>query len=333
MARRRTRDQGIALILSLLVLVLLVVLVGQMAIGTRQDRVLADNRLADLQNSYGARAGYHRAALVLQHDLELDANVDFLGERWAAPLNFELGRAKVQAQTLDSERFVSLAQLVNDKGEPNPVVAAQLRRLVKVLRHPPDVAERILDYVDADNKGPFETRARNERFFNADELLRVEGLTPEILYGSTAHGETKKGLLEFVTVWPRTSSEGGSAPGAVNVNTAPAEVLESLADDMTPELAAAIVAARTSLGQDGRPRGFQKVEDLKTVQGLGGIYDQIAPLALVKSSTFEIRARSGVGNVEKAWVFVARRGPKGLTLLSQQRQNELVTAQLPEPEE
>jgi general secretion pathway protein K len=329
--RLRSRDRGIALILALLVLVLLIVLVGQMAIGTRQDRVLAENRVADLQNTYGARAGYHRAALVLQADLELAGDVDTLGERWAQAIDFDLGQGHVSTAILDCERFISLSQLVNDKGDPNPAVAAQLRRLVRALRHPSDTAERIIDYIDADNKGSYETRARNERLLNAEELLRIEGLTPEVVYGGTVSGETRKGLLEFITVWPRTAAAG--AAGAVNINTAPAEVLEALADDMTPALAAAIVAWRMSPGPDGRPVGFKKAEDLKDVPGLAPIYDQLASSCVVKAATFEIRARSTVGNVEKAWVFIAQRSPKGLTLLSSQRLNDFLTAKPPDVEQ
>ncbi|HEX7899141.1 MAG TPA: type II secretion system protein GspK [Planctomycetota bacterium] len=335
MVRLRSRDRGIALILALLVLVLLIVLVGQMAIGTRQDRVLAENRVADLQNTYGARAGYHRAALVLQADLELAAEVDSLGERWAQPIDFELGQAKVSTLILDCERFISLAQLVNDKGEVNPPVAAQLRRLVRALRHPPDTADRIIDYIDADNKGSYESRARNERLMNAEELLRVEGLAPETLYGGTIAGEVRKGLLDFVTVWPRVAAPGGATatPGAVNVNTAPQEVLEALSDEMTPALAGAVAAFRMTPGEDGRPQGFKKVEDLKSVPGLGALYEGIAASCVVKASTFEIRARSTVRNVEKAWVFVAQRGQKGLTLLSQQRLNDFATAKPPDVDE
>lgn len=329
---RRRRDRGIALILALLVLVLLIVLVGQMAIGTRQDRTLAENRVADLQNTYSARAGYYRAALVLKADLEQSADVDSIGERWSQPIDVELGKGKVSATTFDCERFISLSQLVNDKGELNPVVAEQLRRLVRTLRHPPEAAERIIDYIDGDNKGSYETRARNERLFNAEELLRVEGLAPEVLYGGTVAGETKKGIFDFVTVWPRTSVEGGPPPGAVNVNTAPVEVLEVLVEDMTPGVAAAIAAYRSNPGPDGRPQGIRTPEDLRNVQGIGPIYDKLAPLTLVKSTLFEIRSKASVGNVEKSWVFVARRTSKGLTLLSQQRLNDFLTVKPPDLE-
>ncbi len=331
MVRLRSRDRGIALIMALLVLVLLIVLVGQMAIGTRHDRTLAENRLADLQNTYAARSGYYRASLVLKADLEQGKDVDSLGERWAQPVTLELGRGRVSTTAYDVERFISLARLVNDKGELNLLVAAQLRRLVRNLRHPPDAADRILDYIDGDNKGAYETRARNERLLNAEELLRIEGLAPEVLYGGKVAGEDRKGILDFVTVWPRTSET--SSGGKININTAPAEVLEALADEMTPALAAAIVAERSLPGPDGRPRGFQKVEDLKGVAALGPVYDKIATSCVVKSTAFEIRSSASVGNVEKTWIFVAERTDKGLKLLSSQRRNDFLTVKPPDLEE
>ena len=331
MIRLRSRDRGIALIMALLVLVLLIVLVGQMAIGTRYDRALADNRLADLQNTYAARSGYHRVALVLKADLERGKDVDSLGERWAEPVSLDLGRGRVSAVAYDVERFISLARVVNDKGEVDPVIAAQLRRLVRNLRHPPDAADRILDYLDGDNKGAFEMRARNERLLNAEELLRIEGLAPEVLYGGKVAGEDRRGILDFVTVWPRTS-ETVSA-GKININTAPPEVLEALADEMTPALAAAIVAERSLPGPDGRPRGFQKVEDLKAVKALGPLYEQIAQACTVKSTIFEIRSLASVGNVEKTWIFVAERTDKGLKLLGSQRRNDFLTVKPAELDE
>jgi hypothetical protein len=102
---------------------------------------------------------------------------------------------------------------------------------------------------------------------------------------------------------------------------------------MTPTLAAAIAAWRMSPGPDGRPQGIRQVEDLKSVPGMGPVYDLIAPSCGVKATTFEIRSRATVGNVEKAWVFVAQRSAKGLTLLSQQRLNDLLTVKPPEEPE
>ncbi|RPH51834.1 MAG: general secretion pathway protein GspK [Planctomycetota bacterium] len=306
---RRRKDEGIALILALLVLVILVVVILQMTASSLHNRTLAENHLSDLQNTYGARAGYARALLFLQEDLEKSPEVDSLRERWATPLEFPMGKAQVKVSIADSERYINLSQLVNDKGEVNPTVASQLKRLVKLLRHTPDIADRIIDYIDQDTKGEFEAKAKNDKLFNMDELLRIEGLTPEIVYGGVIQGQETKGLREFLTIWPKAPPEGGTGTaGMVNVNTASSEVLQSLSDLMTPAVAEAIVNYRTQPGTDGKMQEFQKVDDLKRVQTMtDGIFTSIQPQLVVKSSTFEIRSRGTVANVEKTWVYVVQR--------------------------
>lgn len=310
---KRRKDRGIALILALLVLVLLVVVILQMTATSLHNRTLAENHLADLQNTYGARAGLTRAMLYLQADQEQAAELDSLREPWATPLEFDLGKAHVRVQICDAERFINLSQLSNDKGEPNAPVVAQLKRLVKNLKLTPDIADRILDYIDADTKGEFEARAKNDKLFNLEELLRIEGVTPEIVYGGVFPDGERKGLREFLTIWPKTA-EGGATPGTVNINTAPVEVLWSLSDLMTQGVAEAIVAYRTQPGPDGKLQEFSKPDDLKRVQGMNdGIYTSLQGQIAVKSSTFEVRARGTVGKVEKAWVYVVQRKAGGGT--------------------
>lgn len=331
--RRRSGERGIALLLALLVLVLLSVIIVQMTASSLHTKTTAENHVADLQNTYALRAGYAQALLFLQSDQEESADRDTLTERWAQPLEFDLGRAHVQVLIQDSERFVSLARLVDDEGNVNPAVASQLRRLLRNLRHPPDMADRIIDYIDGDSKGAFEARAKNERLFNPEELLRIEGVTPEVVYGGSVGGEDRKGLASFVTPWPLTAPAGGST-GAINVNTASLEVLQALADEVTPVAAAAIIAARSAPGSDGKITGFKSVEDLKQAAGVGGaVFDAIAPQLTVKSSTFEIRVRSRIGTLEKSWVYVVSRGGAdggGITLLGSQRLNDFLTVRPPE---
>lgn len=332
--RRRRRDRGaIALILALMVLIVLALVVTQMSSTSVHNRTVAENHLADLQNTYGTRSGYAHARLLLEADLEGGAEVDTLHERWAAPFSIEVGRAQVQVSIRDAERALNLSALVNDKGEPNAPVVAALRRLAALLGHPADVAERIVDYVDADGRGGFETRSRNRRLMDVDELLRIEGLGPEVLYGVPEGEEGPRGLLEYVTVWPVQGT------WSVNVNTAPPEVLQALSDEMTAPVAAAIAAWRAGRGSDGRPREFRSVEDVKQVPGMTDeIFTSIQGSLAVRSSVFEVRARSRVGRVEKGWLYVLRRtaaqGDRAgsLKLLAARRRNDLVTARPPEEE-
>lgn len=315
----------------------LILLVAQMTVTSTHNRTVSENLLSDLQNSYGTRSGFHRAMIHLQMDSERAATVDALTERWAAPLAFEMGRASVRVTVHDSERGLNLTQLASGK-EAHPAVAAQLRRLARILGHPPDSAERIIDYIDANAKGEFEMGARNAPLYNIEELLRIEGLKPEILYGTHAEGQARKGLLEFLTLWPQETAKGASLPAPqINVNTAPSEILQSLSDGMTPGIAEAIVARRSEQTPEGRPRHFQTTAELAEITAIPReVLAEITPQVSVRSSTFEIRVRSQAGTLERAWVYVVRREAskeQALKLVASQRQNDLLTVHPPGEEE
>jgi type II secretory pathway component PulK len=110
------------------VLIILVVVILQMTATSLHNRTLAENHLADLQNTYGAPRRLARAQLYLQADQEQNPEVDSLRETWATPLEFTLGKAHVRVQICDAERFINLSMLTNEKGEPNPEVVSQLKR-------------------------------------------------------------------------------------------------------------------------------------------------------------------------------------------------------------
>ena len=334
----RRRDRGIALLLALLILAMLVILIGQMTVTSLHNRTTAENPLADLKNAYGTRSGYHHAILYLAADLDKTPNVDTLHERWASPIDLDLAGARVSVEVKDSERFLNLSHLVNEKGETNAAVAERLRRLVLILHLPPETAERIIDYIDGDTRGSFESGARNEPPYSLDELLRIEDLPREALFGSAEGGEPRKGLLEFLSVWPRgTGKEEPTPAGAVNVNTAPAEILWALSDKMTPALADAIVAHRNTPldSAAGGFQDFQSVEDVRKVQGMTDeIFQEISKSLVVRSYTFEARARCATGHVERGWNYVIRRlaDKKRMSLLASQRMSDFAAARPPEGE-
>lgn len=334
----RRRDRGVALLLALLILTLLAVLIGQMTITSLHDRTVAENPVLELKNSYGTRSGYHQAILFLAADLERTPGVDTLHERWASPLEFDLAGVRVRVTIRDSESLLNLHHLVNEQGERIPEMAERLRRLALNLGHPAEAAERILDYIDADTRGPFEIGTRNAPPWTLEELLRIPDLPRETLTGSVRDGEGRKGLLEFLTVWPRP---GGKDPtgsvGKVNVNTAPTELLAALPDKMTPVLAEAIVAHRNSPapGAVSGFQDFQNPDDVRRVQGMTDeVYQEISKYLVVRSATFEIRVRSQAGRAEKAWTYVVRRDTekKSLRLVAAQRFTDFLTTAPPEEE-
>ena len=91
MRRRTRRDRGVALLLAVSLVMLLVVLVGSMVISVSHSRLVADNYLDDLQNTYALRSGYHHALLYLQVDQKESGSVDTLHERWAKEISLTVG--------------------------------------------------------------------------------------------------------------------------------------------------------------------------------------------------------------------------------------------------
>ncbi len=118
--------------------------------------------------------------------------------------------------------------------------ALRLSLLLNHLDIEAAVAQAILDWVDGDSEARFPNgaedayymrldtpyRAANRPFTDVSELLLVRGVTPEV-YAR---------LRPFVTVLPGET--------AININTAPAELLMSLAPGIDRRMADLMIAAR-----------------------------------------------------------------------------------------
>ena len=297
MKTTRGRESGVALLLALLVLTILILLVGQMVLAGAHNRSVSRNATAALQNEYGVLAGYRQALVRIEADHDRTPDTDALDDVWTPGFAFDLGSAQVSGKIVDVERRFNLSGLVNDDGEVVPEARDQLVRLIQILGHEAtENAERIVDYVDADTKGPFEAGARNSKLMNLQELQRIEGLKREVLFGD---GQ-RRALLPFLTVWPKDVGI------KINPNTAPSEVIQSLDEDMTAQRAQAILDWRSAAGDDGRLRVFKSNDDLKQVTELPNeLITRIAARLTFKAGAYEIRVVSKTFGVERKELYVA----------------------------
>lgn len=335
----RRGDRGVALLLAVSMVLLLVVLVGSMVISASYSRTLSENYLDDLQNTYALRSAYHYALLYLRVDASETPNVDTLHEPWAQPLELEVGKARVTITIIDAERRFNLARLLSKDGGRCDRTRDQAEKLFQTLDQDPDLAERIADYIDADSTGSYEQGASNRLLFTLDELLRVQGFSREILYGegTSALGDGgAKPLQSYVTVWPRDAAScNGMGDLSINANTATGEVLQSLADGMTEEMADEIIRWREEADPSGNPNAFKSIRDVKdNISSIdSGTLDELSKSLVFKSTVFLIHAESRLKNLSKAWVYVVRRqgGNRPYALLAQYRKNDL--KEFPEPGE
>lgn len=337
-----------ALLMAVSLVLLLAVLVGAMVISAGHSRAVSQNGLADLQNAYACRSALHHAMLALKVDARDSPEVDALHEPWARPLQLQVGPAAVTVEIEDAERRLNLARLIRTDGRALPESVARARRLFRLLNQDPDLVDKIADYADTDGSGLFEQPgARNDLLSTPDELLRVRGIDPEVLYGTDvapASAEASAGrssgdsgrqpLGSFVTVWPRERAEGkGNKDLAVNVNTADERVLRCLSDHLTESSAREIVARRGMLDGQGKPLAYASMQQLR--EEVPGIEPEamgdLSRSLVFKSSTFVVNVTSRIGNLRKDWVYVVRRGgAAGLELLSQYQRHEI--RRQPDPE-
>jgi general secretion pathway protein K len=222
------------------------------------------------------------------------SSVDHLGEAWAQEL-----------PPVETEGYVIAGRMEEQDGRFNinnlvlngQVVERQLevfRRLLALLRLPGDLAWNVADWIDSDQEPlragsaesayylglaqPYE--AADRPLVSLDELVQVKDMNKDIL----------EQLRPYVTVLPSGTK--------VNVNTASAEVLAALSENMTLEEAHAVVARRERAW-------FRDTADFERAYPPG----LAAPTALaaLSSEYFIVRARANHGRVAIGNLALLRR--------------------------
>jgi general secretion pathway protein K len=253
-------QRGVALITALLV----VAIAASTAIALASTQQVAIQRSANILNGeqayqyvIGAEAF---ASLVLRRDREEDA-VDHLNEGWATllpPTTLDEGTLFGRLEDLQA-RF-NLNNLVGADGVAAAVQVAQFERLLGVLELPTELAWNVVDWIDGDQEPSPGRGAEDLEYLRRDPAYRSAGrpLTSpsELLLIDGFDMASYQRLEAHVTALPQ--------PTAINVNTASAEVLQSLSDPLSPALVEALIDGRE---QDGYPDTATFLATLRNAEG------------------------------------------------------------------
>ncbi len=311
----RNRRRGVALLVTLLILAIVIILTAQLSSATRTSAVLSANYVAELQNYHALRAAVNHAVMILRTDKSKGVAEDTLHETWALPFNpLTLGDAQVSWRIEDEERRLSARNItmkVMEQGKPvekpNPKARDRINRLVLLLGLPIEgLGQRIVDYQDADKEGDFEDTDDDFPLGSFGELLLVNGVTEQILYGKGGKTPQEQGLQPWLTVWGN---------GAVNINTAPLEVIMSLDPKISKTDAEKIIQYRDSKKTDGTYVSFAQVDKTLLINDVH-LSEEVADILVgvakegglgMASSAFSVylRARSG-GFESRARVILKR---------------------------
>jgi general secretion pathway protein K len=216
----KPKNAGVALLITLLVLVLIVILAMEIFhVGARAAQTGAHGR-DSVRGSLLAEAGLAAARIALRESAK-DYKYDTLDQVWSRPVPpIELGEGTILVTVEDEDRKINLNRLVLPNGNaPDEQRLAVFRKLLANLDIDPSIADAVVDWLDNDDTPrvggaessyylslPYPYRAKNDLFDTLDELRLVRGMTPERF----------EKVRPFATIY---------SSGKVNINTAPREVL------------------------------------------------------------------------------------------------------------
>jgi type II secretory pathway component PulK len=311
-------DAGVALVVVLLLVALLVTIVGEFAQAMRLEAVTAMNFRAAVAETWLAQAGHQRAIAeilpeALAHQLDLTGALAFRRVRLGTPtvperVDVAMDPGRLSYRLTDENARLNLNRITRDV----------LDRLLQELSLEKSARDVILDSVqdwrdpneehrlngaesDYYQTLPMPYRSKNADFDAVDELLQVQGMTREILYGRPE----APGLIEYLTVW---------GTGAVNVNTASPVVLRALG--YAPAEVDLLTGRRPYVELAELPpalrRGGQRTRsDTFRIEAWGG---GPVPAGRVLTAVVQRRAENGqIEVVPLAWRWSEARRPAGTT--------------------
>ncbi|GLK88431.1 type II secretion system minor pseudopilin GspK [Pseudomonas turukhanskensis] len=321
------RQQGVALITVLLVVAVVTIVCAGM-IARQQVSIRSSANLLDTRRAWQyALGGETLAKAMLKRDARAGApgqTGDHLGEPWARPMPpfalDESGVLNVRIEDL-SGRF-NLNSLVH-REQVDALAVRRFQRLLLRLGIVAPYAERLVDWLDQ-NQEPTGSegaednqyllakpayRPANRRLQDVSELRLLLGMT-EVDY---------RRLQPYVSALP--------SDAALNVNTAGAMVLSSLADGLAPAVAQGVVQARGATG-------FASVEAFLNQPGLAGLGIDGQGLA-VATQYFQVISEVRMGDRRQVVVSSVHRDEQGRVrvLARDLGQDGLVQVQQPQNEQ
>lgn len=293
----RIRQRGVAIVLAMSVVALAALAATTMLVSQSTWARRVELNAGHVQAKLVIQAGLDWARAILSDDQRTGA-VDHAGEPWALRLPvIPVENGSLEGRIEDQQGRFNLNNLQSN-GKVDPAQLAHLLRLLSVLGLPPALAGALADWIDADSEPQPQDGAEDEAYLALQPPYRAANRplidVAELALVRGYDARTRERLRPFVSALPRFT--------AVNVNTAPAEVLYAIVDSLPLDDARAIVAER---GQGY----FRSVSEFsaRLPRGLTAATRDIA----VGSDYFVASMRATIGGTEARGSALLARGKVG----------------------
>jgi general secretion pathway protein K len=237
--RSASRQRGIALLVALILVALTTAIAGAIAFDTGLGLRRAQGGLAQDQALALAGGAEAVAAEILVEDLAFGNTPVHPGQRWHNPIGplEPAPGVRVVAQLEDLQGRFNLNSLVTPDGRADAEAVQVFRRLLARLELEPEWADRMADWIDADDQA-LAAGAEDAAYSSATPAYRTAGRPVTSVAELLALPEFGAGryarLAPFVAALPRDAE--------INLCTASAELLDALADERQWTGAAAALA-------------------------------------------------------------------------------------------
>ncbi len=233
------KQKGAAIVMAILIVALTAMLAASLVWEETIWARRVENNEDREDANWLAVAGTNFAAAVLNDDARHN-NVDYFGEAWASELPpMAVDNGEISGFILDQQGLFNLNDLVMN-GKTDMAHLAQFRNLLILLNLPPDLAEALADWIDADSEVQPPGGAENSYYLGLPDPYRAANMPlGEIGDLSKVKGfdEATIAILKpYVTVLPTYTQ--------INVNTAPPEVLAAVLQGLTLARARQLVVRR-----------------------------------------------------------------------------------------
>jgi general secretion pathway protein K len=291
-------NRGVALLTVLLVVALATTAAVAMASRQQLDIRRTENTLYQgqaLMYLYGVESWSQQFLADDRRDNEIDHNA----EDWATrlpPLPVEGGQ--VQGFLEDLQGRFNLNTL-NQSGDIGKLARERFERLLRQLEVKTDMITTIQDWLDTDIEARFPAGAEDDFYLGLEPAYRSANqnmLSPsELLLLKDLDKEIYEKLQPYVTALPENTS--------ININTASAELLLSLADDLSKSEIESLLKKRED-------NAYNSVEDFLAEEVFAGKNIALEGLS-VNSDYFLMQAQADIGHVQQTLLSIFVRDNEG----------------------
>jgi len=304
------KSRGVALLTVLLIVAIATITAVSMASRQQVDIRKTENILR-MDQAWHYVLGIDSWALGRLREDREENKTDSGSDSWNSPISSTaVEGGEVEAKIEDQQGRFNLNNLVQD-GKPSAPDIARFRRLLEALGQNSNLADAVVDWIDQDNLVRFpggaeddaysmlerSYRTANTMFAHPSELLLVQGFDVTIC----------EVLYPHITVLPESVT--------INVNSATAPVLMSLAKNMTNE-----DAQRLKTDREDQP--FTSVEAFLTHTAVAGLGLDESGLS-VDSKFFRVAGEVRIGRTQIRHNTLIHRQPDGKTKVVQRTRKGL----------